>query len=1092
MTAEPVSTVPPELAHAPAPKVARVLRDAWRIDADAALSVLVTRGPAFAEQLVRALARNGSRFSPGAPTQHSALTVRLLAALDAPLVDHAPHIEDWALHTWSVLERLADPGTQMDLWAPFDRSLEPSDVLRHVPAHVRAAAEHGIPATAGIARIVPELLARGELERDETVEVALMALDTVGRPSDRAAWTTILREHLALSDDEVRAVGDRLVPVLGHGETPLVEAFAPALVASPDDALVGDVLAATLHVRAAKTQRVVLAAALERSAPSDPEVLALVASLVTPHLASKDRGVRKAASALVERWGLEVTADDKPAPQPVAGRWNATPPAWILPRFEPAEPTARALEALVAEVAQAPERTVDVVWERLLDAMNAVAAVDREGARSALAGVPQGSSESFHMVAVHVETWLTGRVPLEYELDRTLYTRDLVAARDAHVVHRLGELPCFLSTPSHVDLSIVASDLVERLDAYSRAGVAASEGDLQLALARLDLSSVDSAVRERLAALTTREVTLLDGHGSPFERGAVAVALGYLDDPYVLRDASADAARSSRPSEQDVTIPASLSDLPQRAHEGWPVPDVAAFPTWNQMPADRVVPAETPGSGLALAQAARRRAPLPSAVATALLVEPSTLLPVAVTDGARAVRDAWSRGLLPPGAADASLPWRGTTPTRVAALAASLLAAADDGAAAAVWPFADDLLSRFAALPRIPAGTAELVGTLAALVPDALDAVGRGIARADVLAVPGLRTIADRTGSSQAVTAARAAVALLPAVAEGTSDSSASAGASGAGASSPGSTSTRPAGTRSADTARAGRSAPTLPAPADLLDDDTFARAWPSDLGTAPEIDDGATLGAAIVQVGAHHLCSLDLTFPHLGTFRVSKTWFFDLEVEGQCEAEPWVDGTPPPVSRRRTTQWLFWDATAGKVAVSPVRNRIGGTEGSLGGAARTPLTVSMVAVLLASACSEPAAPYYLTSSLRSGGVGASAVRTAVQRLLPLEDVNPGLLLRLLAYEPELLPVLWPLLTETVRHAATRPSPPRWLPRVLDAATIHAPALRTAAHRGLLPPDAAAWPGLLDLADRKGSMVAFRKSAALAALLGLTPPGGAA
>ncbi|MBD9700052.1 hypothetical protein IGS67_11205 [Flavimobilis sp. GY10621] len=1092
MTAETVSPVPLELAHAPAAKVARVLRELWTVDDDAVLPVLAERGPAFAEQLVRELARNRNRFGPGDPTPHSALTLRLLATLDAPLVDHAPHVEDWALHTRSVLERLADPGTRTEPWTVFDSSLEPSVVLRHVPAHVRAAAEHGIPATAGIALIVPELLARGELDRDDTVEAALMALDTVGRPSDRAAWTTLLRENLAFSDDEVRAVGDRLVPVLGHGETPVVEAFAPALLASTDDALVGDVLATTLHVRAAKTRRVVLAAALERPAPSDPEVLALVAALVAPHLTSTDRGVQKAASALVERWGLEVTTEDEPAPQPVVGRWNATPPAWTLPRFEPVEPTARALEALVAEVARGAERPVDIVWEQLLEAMNAVAAADREGARSALAGVPHGSGESFRMVAVHVETWLRGRRPLEHELDRRFQARDLVQARDAHVVHRLGDLPCLLSTPSHVDLSIVASDLVERLESYGRAGAGASEGDLQLALARLDLTSVDSSVRERLARLAAHSVPLLDERGIPCARDAVAVALGYLDDPYVLRDASADTARSSRPAEQDVTIPASLSDLPQRAHAGWLVPDVTAFPTWTQMPVDRVVPAGTPGSGLALAQAARRRAPLPRAVATALLVEPSTLLPVAVTDGARAVRDAWSRGLLPPGAADASLPWRGTTPTRVAALAASLLAAADDGAAAAVWPFADDLLARFAALPRIPVGTAELVGTLAALVPDALDAVSRGIAPAKVLEAPGLRAIADRTGSSQAVTAAQAAVALLPAVDDSTSEPSASASSASAGAASPGTMSTGPTRARSAGAARAGRSAPALPAPADLLDDDAFASAWPSGLGTSPEIDDGATLGAAVVAVGAHRLCSLDLTFPDLGTFRVSKTWFYDLEVEGQCEAEPWADGAPPPVSRRRTSQWLFWDASGGKIAVSPVRNRLGGSEGPLGRAARTPLTVSMVAVLLAAACSEPAAPYYLTSSLRSGGVGASAVRSAVQRLLPLEDVNPGLLLRLLAYEPELLPVLWPLLTETVQHAATRPSPPRWLPRVLDAATIHAPALRTAAYRGLLPPDAAAWPGLLDLAERKGSRVAFRKSAALAAFLGLTAPGGAA
>ena len=109
-----------------------------------------------------------------------------------------------------------------------------------------------------------------------------------------------------------------------------------------------------------------------------------------------------------------------------------------------------------------------------------------------------------------------------------------------------------------------------------------------------------------------------------------------------------------------------------------------------------------------------------------------------------------------------------------------------------------------------------------------------------------------------------------------------------------------------------------------------------------------------------------------------------------------------------------------------------------------------------------------------------AAVTVAVRALLPHPDVSPARMMKLLESDPTTLPVLWPLLVEPVRHAAGLAVPaPRWLNRVLDVALLHAPLLREAADRGLLPADAAAWPGLRDLAERGGSATVRRKARTL-------------
>jgi len=114
--------------------------------------------------------------------------------------------------------------------------------------------------------------------------------------------------------------------------------------------------------------------------------------------------------------------------------------------------------------------------------------------------------------------------------------------------------------------------------------------------------------------------------------------------------------------------------------------------------------------------------------------------------------------------------------------------------------------------------------------------------------------------------------------------------------------------------------------------------------------------------------------------------------------------------------------------------------------------------------------------------LGSAGVRIAAATVLEFAEVSPAKMVRVLEKNPTTLPVLWPLLTEPVRVAGAVEGPlPKWLNRVLDVAGFHADHLREAARRGLVPADAACWPGLEQIAARPGKSAALTKARSLLA-----------
>lgn len=1013
---------------ADARRVEAVLGGAGTVADELAADVLATRGPEFATDFVARACRSNRRAWEHATSVHAGRAVRLVHRHGLPVPESVEYLKDWSVYAAAAL------GEEAELF-PGDRGTIDADLIRtRFVDHLRTGVAVGAPATGPFGRAFAAGAERGWVERDEAVSLALVALDAAQRPGDRKVWAEVLTGPLALADAEIVARTDALLGALSHAEAPVVTAFAPVIIEHGDDDQAADVLSLTLAVKAKAARRAVLDAALRRPAPLTGDAAEAAALALSTVATGRDASLAKSARVLLERW--DVDAGSAAAPESVSAAWRPTPEVWSVPRFRLPAVTAAAVSEAAGVLASRPESADDLETDRFLELANALARIDPAAARAALRGL----KPIWRAGVTAASDWVAGS-PIRL-LDRPAqpgdddWRRDVVhgalAAREASVVQRLGMVPSLLSTPSWDDLRIDPDDLVERLSSYRDAGAVASEADLVLALLRLDLSLLDERHLDALAALDV-PVVLQDGDTMPVAAGpaARAYAMDPLREPALVRDEDGEWNRAA------TELPASLAPFPRRVDPngfGWGEPVV--LPGWGDgaFAGDWV----HAGSGVEWRQLARRGAPLTPRLSARLIGGLRSPHPVAAADMFEAVLEAWDRGLLRPGVADLALLDRGG-PGGGAQLARVALELAEAGLGSLVWPMLDGFVSDSLGAVRLAAGTAEVVEAIGVLLPEAQAAVAAGIAEPAVLDLPGTRALASRTGSSRAVAAAKAVAARLPEPSSG-------------------------AGTP-ADAAREHAA----------VDLDAV---WPLGDGEGPAVDDGIELASS-----SHLRCSkrfvpLEFALPAEPEvrYRALMSWSYALEHEGQLDAETVVG------DERR---WLRWSASEGRIVPSEFRDRRAGKHGPASRDDAPPLTVLMVAVVLASLCSDVESRYSVDAMVIARSFSAESVRLAAQRLLPLPDISSARMMGTIERELRALPVLWPLLTESVAYAAAQPKPPAWLNRVLDVALLRAPVLRAAAATGRIPAEHAEWPGLVELAARKGSNAALTKARALVAELGL-------
>ena len=1032
-----------------------------------ALQAIMDRGENYAIHFISAAESGNRRAWEHSLSVLGMLCLKLLHRMNLPIPESVEYMKDWAAASAVILL-----GAKKDYLFDESFTLEKEEILGRFIEHIEKGISLNMPGTGPF----PDLLFFGVekhlLSKEAAKEYIFDALYIAKRPGDRKAWVELL-DKLGWTEKDFLERAENLIPLLGLGESPLIERFAPVLIENISEELLYPVLISCTSAKVKKTKKMLFHSVLKREKPKSANDFAEWLSL---YLQDEDKSIAGLAEKLALSWGLVLEQEE--STKELQGLWRESPELWEVPRFSLGDKTAESLTDMVALLSERKECVEDLLFEQFLALANQIAYKNPEEAKMSLPGIPNSDSGTLWTLG----RWARGieMGPVEESRQRfwqgekeivKIEYRELLTMRRELLFRTMGQWPCLLSTPSFEDLSISVEDLLERLSLYRAEKFSyVSEPDLQLALTRLDMETFSqediskckeerSKCVEKLQELDLKIQLpsgefLQDEEGKDILLGELIAA--YLQDPYV--------EPVFFPGETpywkvELKMPESLKALPYRlsySHNAL----FSIFPNWGDYSLTAVHRdfEVYHGQGIILRQLARRRKPLSKGALMNWIAVFGKLSDENAGDALKENREAWERGLLLPGIADISyLDWSGGELSNLANLAAAMDFMANEGMLSLLWKTACDAVEQSLKMPRILAGTAELVKFLRDYLDEVILAVEKKLAPKEALEMKSIRILAGKSGSSKAVSYAKEILEKLGTI-ENTSKSNIIT---------------------------------SVETPAD------FEKIWLPLPEGKELIEDHATFRIKAIELRKKEkVFQFDLDLPEEREFSyrvVISGWLYGLAHEGQ------VSGTK--VDRRGDRNdkidaekevWIHYDKEKGKIVVSEFRNWRGGDKAPLVGEA-TPyskLFLSFAVALLA----QDGDSIYGTKSLfkelvQSGTLSLKIVREITRLLLSYEEISPAKLVRIVEKESELLSICWVMLWECIKDAGAKTvetgKPPVWINRILDICIYYAAYLKEAAKRGSISKEDALWPGLLEMANCGAKSTAVKKAKELFGILGI-------
>jgi len=1041
------------------------------------LQAIMARGENFAIHFISAAESSNRRAWEHSLSVLGMLCLKLLHRMNLPIPESVEYMKDWAAASSVILL-----GAKKDYLFDDSFTLEKEEILSRFIEHIEKGISLNMPATGPF----PDLLFFGVenhlLRKEAAKEYIFDALYIAKRPGDRKAWVELL-DKLGCVEKDFTDRAENLIPLLGLGESPLIERFAPVLIENISEELLYPVLISCTSAKVKKTKKMLLNSVLKREKPKSTNDFAEWLSL---YLQDEDKSIAGLAERLALSWGLVLEQEE--STKELQGLWRESPKLWEVPRFSLGDKTAESLTDMLALLSDRKECVEDLLFEQFLALTNHIAYKNPEEAKMSLLGIPNSDSGTLWTLG----RWAKGieTKPVEESRQRfwqgekeivKIEYRELLTMRRELLFRTMGQWPCLLSTPSFEDLSISIEDFLERLSLYQAEKFSyVSEPDLQLALTRLDLETFSqkdvSKCTEKLQELDLKIQLpsgefLQDEEGKDILLGELITA--YLHDTYVEPDFF--------PGETpywkvELKMPESIKALPYRlsySHNAL----FSIFPNWGDYSLTAVHRdfEVYHGQGIILRQLARRRKPLSKGALMNWIAVFGRLSDENAEDALKANKEAWERGLLLPGLADISyLDWSGGELSNLANLAAAMDFMANEGMLSLLWKVACDAVEESLNSPRILAGTAEIVKFLRDYLDEVILAVEKKLASKEALEMKAIRILAGKSGSSKAVSYAKEILEKLDSTETEQIQSAKNTGLR------------ENQGT--IDNTSQSKTIATMETPAD------FERVWlPLPEGKSL-LEDHVTFRVKGLELRKNEkVFQFDLDLPEDSDCSyqvVIAGWLYALAHEGQVSAGK-IDRNGELIEEENVA-WLHYDSAQKKIVVSEFRNWRGGNKAPLEGEA-TPyskLFLSFAVALLA----QDGESIYGAKSLfkelvQSSTLSLESLREITRLLLSYEEISPAKLVRIVEKERELLSICWGMLWECIKDAGAKTAetgkPPSWINRILDICIYYAAYLREAAKRGYISKEDALWPGLLAIANCGAKSTAVKKAKELAEILGI-------
>ena len=1041
------------------------------------LQVIMDRGENYAIRFISAAESGNRRAWEHSLSVLGMLCLKLLHRMNLPIPESVEYMKDWAAASAVILL-----GARKEHLFDDSFTLEKEEILSRFVEHIEKGISLNMPATGPFTDLLFFGVENHLLSKEAAKEYIFDALYIAKRPGDRKAWVELL-DKLGCTEKDFMDRAENLIPILGLGESPLIERFAPVLIENISEELLYPVLISCTSAKVKKTKKMLFNSVLKREKLKSANDFAEWLSL---YLQDEDKSIAGLAEKLALSWGLALEQEE--STKELQGLWRESPKLWEVPRFSLGEETAESLTDMVALLSDRKECVEDLLFEQFLALANQIAYKNPEEAKISLAGIPNSDSGTLWALG----RWARGieMRPVEESRQRfwqgekeivKIEYRELLTMRRELLFRTMGQWPCLLSTPSFEDLSISIEDFLERLSLYRAEKFSyVSEPDLQLALTRLDMETFAKEDRskctEKLKEIDLKVQLpsgefLQDEEGKDILLGELIAA--YLQDPYVEPDFF--------PGETpywkvELKMPESLKALPYRlsySHNAL----FSIFPNWGDYSLT-VVHRDFEvyhGQGIILRQLARRRKPLSKGALMNWIAVFGRLSDENAEDALKANREAWERGLLLPGLADISyLDWSGGELSNLANLAVSMDFMAHEGMLSLVWRAACDILEQSLKMPRILAGTAEIVKFLRDYLDEVVLAVEKKLASKDVLEMKPIRILAGKSGSSKAVSYAKEILEKLLSIETEQIQNAENA------------RSRENQGT--IENTAPCKTIVTVEPPAD------FEKVWLPLPEGKELIEDHVTFRVKGLELRKNEkVFQFDVDLPEDSDCSyqvVIAGWLYALAHEGQVSAGK-IDRNGELIEEENVA-WLHYDSAQEKIVVSEFRNWRGGNKSPLEGEA-TPyskLFLSFAVALLAQdGDSIYGAKSLFKELVQAGTLSLKTVREITRLLLSYEEISPAKLVRIAEKERELLSICWGMLWECIIDAGEKTAetgkPPVWINRILDICIYYAAYLREAAKRGYISKEDALWPGLLAIANCGAKSTAVKKARELAENLGI-------